>query len=443
MKHATGQDRGSEPTSRGDRADGRDRRRRDAGVPASGHEARRGTAVELAHQAAQRRPRVERDGSVGGINVQLVRAPRAGPGRPRERLELNRRLALVADLRADPAQRSDRVKQPPHARRPRRQLGRASDPPDGAPVSRAHRRAQRRGQRPRFAERLVHPGGGHPPRLAHRGRAARHRHRAQRAGALVAAQVADEQLAAPDRAVVAESGAVEDRPDGRARDPLLGEARGQVGMVMLDADQCHVVALERVLGRQVARMKIVGDESRHDREGPLEVLDALAVGGERRDVLEVADVMRDPGVRSARDAERGLLLGTARQQRARGVDRQPQRVRHVAARPAQQQWPPGVADPHGADHRVVGAGLDRAVVHAEQVGDLVQPSESIVVAVGDRLVGDVGAGHHQRVTGEVRQQQVVQRRVRQHHAELRGAGRHGAGHAARRHGAAPARSVAR
>ena len=39
-------------------------------------------------------------------------------------------------------------------------------------------------------------------------------------------------------------------------------------------------------------------------------------------------------------------------------------------------------------------------------------------SIGDRLVGDVAAGHHERRAG-VGQQQVVQRRVRQHHARAR------------------------
>ena len=43
--------------------------------------------------------------------------------------------------------------------------------------------------------------------------------------------------------------------------------------------------------------------------------------------------------------------------------------------------------------------------------------ERVVVLVGDRLVGDVAAGHHQR-HADVGQQQVMQRRVRQHQAEL-------------------------
>ena len=46
-----------------------------------------------------------------------------------------------------------------------------------------------------------------------------------------------------------------------------------------------------------------------------------------------------------------------------------------------------------------------------------QALERVVVAVGDRLVGDVAAGHHER-RARVGEQQVVQRRVGEHHAEV-------------------------
>ena len=76
--------------------------------------------------------------------------------------------------------------------------------------------------------------------------------------------------------------------------------------------------------------------------------------------------------------------------------------------------------------------MDRPVVHQEQVGDPAQPFERVAVLVGNRLVREVGAGHDQngRITGRqaaVGQQQMMKRRVRKHHAELRSAGGDGAG----------------
>ena len=94
--------------------------------------------------------------------------------------------------------------------------------------------------------------------------------------------------------------------------------------------------------------------------------------------------------------------------------RQRQRVGHEPARAAQQQRAPAR---DRAQHRVVRARVDRAVVEEHEVGDAREPRERVVVLVRDRLVGDVAARHHQRLAG-VGEQQVVQRRVGQQHAEV-------------------------
>jgi hypothetical protein len=61
--------------------------------------------------------------------------------------------------------------------------------------------------------------------------------------------------------------------------------------------------------------------------------------------------------------------------------------------------------------------VDRAIVGEEEIGDRRQPLECLIVAVDDRLIGDVAARHHQRpaAPGE---QQLVERRVGEDHAEL-------------------------
>ena len=72
---------------------------------------------------------------------------------------------------------------------------------------------------------------------------------------------------------------------------------------------------------------------------------------------------------------------------------------------------------------VVGPRLDRSIVDEEQVGERREADERVVVAEGDRFVGDVSARHHERRAG-VGEQQVVKRRVRQDHAELSGCWSH-------------------
>jgi hypothetical protein len=94
------------------------------------------------------------------------------------------------------------------------------------------------------------------------------------------------------------------------------------------------------------------------------------------------------------------------------------RRRHEAPRAAQHRRPSA----HDARDRVVDPGLDRAVVQQEDVGDPREPLQRVVVAERDRLVADVAARQHERHAG-VAEQQVVQRRVGEHHAQFRHAGR--------------------
>ena len=63
-----------------------------------------------------------------------------------------------------------------------------------------------------------------------------------------------------------------------------------------------------------------------------------------------------------------------------------------------------------------------------------EPAAGLVVLEGDRLVGEVPARHHER-PAEVAVEQVVERRVREHHAEPRRPGCDGLGDEGSRHAA--------
>ena len=191
-------------------------------------------------------------------------------------------------------------------------------------------------------------------------------------------------------------------------------------MVVLDGDVLDALARERVRGGEVVGMQIVRDHARLDREQPLEVGDPLLERGQRLGVLEVADVVADPGAAPAGEAERALELGAAREHVPACRDRQREHAGDRAAGAPQRQR----ASARGPQHRVVGARLDRAVVAEHEVGDRPEPLERVIVAIGDRLVGHVATRHHQRLA-DVAQQQVVERAVRQHHAELGRARRNG------------------
>ena len=195
------------------------RLRRGAGdrvVEAGGDDARVGPRAEI-----RARPR----GSSGAASRPRHLVARRAP-RVRDRLELDRRLALVGHLVAQPAERGDGVEQPAHARRPRRREAGAHELGDLLGAS-AVRRRQRT-----VPARLEQPRDRHPPRLLRpRGRRPGSRTGHRCAGALEVAQVADEELAAPDAAVAPVARAVVDRAGraARSRRARPGTPRGGRG----------------------------------------------------------------------------------------------------------------------------------------------------------------------------------------------------------------------
>jgi hypothetical protein len=120
------------------------------------------------------------------------------------------------------------------------------------------------GQKPRPAQRGDELGIEVAPRLAAGRVAAEQPHRPQRAQPLAATVVGAQELASPQRAVVAEADAVEGHAEhGRLVQAaaVLGQARGDVSVVMLDRDQrqalgAGAIASDRggvVVGVAVAR----------------------------------------------------------------------------------------------------------------------------------------------------------------------------------------------
>ena len=238
-----------------------------------------------------------------------------------ELLELDGGLALVVDRVADAEQGGGRVEQAARAGGQRGVHAPGGHRGHGGPlvlVAAGH--VPRRG--------VAQVGRGHPPGLPDRGRAAGHRDGGEVAAALVSGEVGHEELAAPDGAVGAVAGAVEGHPDDRAvlgRVAVVGQAGGDVGVVVLHADQVQALVgvgeFQRVLGGQVLRVQVVRDHLRLDAEQPAEVRDALGERAQRLGVLQVPDVVRDEGVPPLGQAERVLELGAAGQHGAREAAR--------------------------------------------------------------------------------------------------------------------------
>ncbi len=80
-----------------------------------------------------------------------------------------------------------------------------------------------------------------------------------------------------------------------------------------------------------------------------------------------------------------------------------------------------------ADHRVVIARVDLAIVQEKSVGDRSEAQHGLVVVLRDRLLAHVAAGHDERHRHRAHEE-VMQRRVRQHHTEFRHPWRDGVRH---------------
>jgi hypothetical protein len=142
-----------------------------------------------------------------------------------QRFQLDGGLRLVTDPVSDAEQRRHRVEQPAHARAgdcagTGRQLR-----TDRGPLARSTSRDRREVVAPRHAG-CGQKGQGHPARIADGGVAAGQVDGREVSGAPVAGRIRSEQqeLPAPDRAVVAVTGAVERDADDRLADPaVLGQ----------------------------------------------------------------------------------------------------------------------------------------------------------------------------------------------------------------------------
>ncbi len=242
-----------------------DGRPREGGVETGGGELDRAAgAAEVRNERRDRGARVDQQ-RAGALVDQRHRVSAAGRGAGAGGggLELDRGLTLVVDLAADPAERRDGVEEPARARGQRRGEAGPAHPGDRLPVAGLDQGGERAGRALRrlsVPERRQ-PRAGHPPRLPHGRVAARQPDREEEAGAFVAADAADEQLPAPDRAVGTEAGAVVDRAGDGAELAVLGGRSGEVGVVVLDADQGRVRARARVPRRQVVGMEIVRDDA--------------------------------------------------------------------------------------------------------------------------------------------------------------------------------------
>ena len=234
------------------------------------------------------------------------------------------------------------------------------------------------------------------------------------------AEAERQNLAAPDRPVGAVPGAVEGGDDRRPLgDAVFCQQRQRVRVVVLDAEQPHpralVLPLVRVplrpSGRRVVRVQIVDDDGRFHAPHPQHPLDGPPEGRLRHGRPHVTDVRRHVRHPVVDHGERVLQFTADCEDVGGGVavvklGWQGKRQRRDAARP-----PDGTdAEENGILHRHV----DAAIVQHERVRDVAQPLAGRRVVVAQGLAGRVAGRGHQGLADE----QFVQRRIRQHHADI-------------------------
>ena len=142
----------------------------------------------------------------------------------------------------------------------------------------------------------------------------------------------------------------------------------------------------------------------------------LAVVVESLDVLQIALMLRKDGLAVLDETKGRLELSAHCEKFGRRLEARRQRNgrRREAARAPQEPHPAG----HHARDRVVDAIGDFAVMQQRIGCDFAEPCARRAIVDDLRLLGDVAAGHHDRAL-HARQDQLVQRRRRQHEAERR------------------------
>ncbi len=240
----------------------------------------------------------------------------AGLGRVGGVFEFDGGLAFVGHRIADPKEGRDGVEEAAGGRREGCEIG-AGQGQDSVPVVRM---TLDDGE---FGRDGAGVGGvqvrqGHAPGRLDGGVGAGHGDLGEVGGALERNQISEEELAAPRVLIAAEPEAVEGHSNRRARNTVIHQARGDVGVVVLHPDEARgepLGELGRVDGRGVVGVQIVGDDGGGDVQKVNEMSDSVNVGLERLVVLEVTDVVGDEGVPAAGDTERVLQAGAHRRAR--------------------------------------------------------------------------------------------------------------------------------
>src|SRR5262245_2117285 len=123
--------------------------------------------------------------------------------------------------------------------------------------------------------------------------------------------------------------------------------------------------------------------------------------------------MTDDRVAADAQSKRGLQLPPHGQNWPATFKRQTDRLRCIPARAPDEQLGPLET----AGYRIVTSYVDRTIMPQDYIGNVAETQDGIIVQISNGLVTAVSAGHYQRSAIHRLQQQIMQRRVREHDAQ--------------------------
>src|ERR1700726_157726 len=162
-------------------------------------------------------------------------------------------------------------------------------------------------------------------------------------------------------------------------------------------------------------MEIAGHELGLETEEAAQIVDRFLEGSAGFQGLEITDVLAEENVLADADSNRVLEMAADGQYWRHGARDTNAEGRIAASAPQNSGAAAGEAD-----HGIVTGPHDGTVVHQEMVSNVFQAERGFVVADRDGFVAAVATGCNQWETALLHEQ-MMQRRIRQHHPEIRGA----------------------
>lgn len=195
--------------------------------------------------------------------------------------------------------------------------------------------------------------------------------------------------------------------------------------MVLDADDLQPGA-QGEAGGEIVGMGIGRHGNRAEIVEPVQAGDDAAKGVEGLGRLQVADVLTDEDIRSDGDGD-GILQVRPHRQDGRQRPREGNGERGVSPGPAEDELAPH----HDAGDGVVHVSRNSAIVHQEAIGHAAEPRQGLPLLRADRLVREIAAGgDHGKA--QLPEQDVMQRGIWKHRAQIGVAGGHRRGDGLRR-----------